>query len=154
LFFNKQFSMSPIRRRGPIRRFEVLDKAKPPPAGAVLFTGSSSIARWSDVAKHFPDYAVIKRGFGGSTIPEVNHFLDRIVLPHRPSAGYRCHSRFPASPYTIRSVASVRPVAEIGGASAAELSAHLEQQHGFKIEPRFIPLYKATLPDLERMAFT
>jgi len=44
-----------------------------------------------------------------------------------------------------------RAVAEIGDASAAELSAHLEKQHGFKIEPRFIPLYKATLRDLERM---
>jgi hypothetical protein len=44
-----------------------------------------------------------------------------------------------------------RAVAEIGNAAAAELSAHLEKQHGFKIEPRFIPLYKATLRDLERM---
>jgi hypothetical protein len=44
-----------------------------------------------------------------------------------------------------------RAVTEIGDASAAELSAHLEKQHGFKIEPRFIPLYKATLQDLERM---
>jgi hypothetical protein len=44
-----------------------------------------------------------------------------------------------------------RAVAEIGDATSAELSAHLEKQHGFKIEPRFIPLYKATLRDLERM---
>jgi hypothetical protein len=44
-----------------------------------------------------------------------------------------------------------RAVAEIGDASAAELSAHLEKQHGFKIEARFIPLYKATLRDVERM---
>jgi lysophospholipase L1-like esterase len=67
-----------------IARFEEQDKAKPPPTGAVLFTGSSSIARWSDVGKHFPDYPVINRGFGGSTIPEVNSYLDRIVLPYKP----------------------------------------------------------------------
>jgi lysophospholipase L1-like esterase len=67
-----------------IARFDEQDKAKPPPTGAVLFTGSSSIARWSDVGKYFPDYPVINRGFGGSTIPEVNHFLDRIVLTHKP----------------------------------------------------------------------
>jgi lysophospholipase L1-like esterase len=67
-----------------IARFEERDKAKPPPAGAVLFTGSSSIARWSDVGKYFPAYPVINRGFGGSTIPEVNHYLDRIVLPYKP----------------------------------------------------------------------
>ena len=44
-----------------------------------------------------------------------------------------------------------RAVAEIGDAAAAELSAHLKKQHGFRIEPRFIPLYKATLRDLEGM---
>jgi hypothetical protein len=43
-----------------------------------------------------------------------------------------------------------RAVAEIGDASAAELSAHMEKQHGVKIEPAFIPLFKATLRDLER----
>lgn len=41
-------------------------------------------------------------------------------------------------------------VAEIGYASAAELSAHLEKKHGVKIQPAFIPLFKATLQDMER----
>jgi hypothetical protein len=45
-----------------------------------------------------------------------------------------------------------RAVAEIGDASASELSAYLEKQHGMKIEPAFIPVFKATLRDLERMA--
>jgi hypothetical protein len=44
-----------------------------------------------------------------------------------------------------------RAVAEIGDASAAELSAHLEKKHGVKIEPAFIPLFKATLQDLEKI---
>jgi hypothetical protein len=43
-----------------------------------------------------------------------------------------------------------RAVDEIGDASAAELSAHLEKKHGVKIEPAFIPLFKATLQDLKR----
>ena len=43
-----------------------------------------------------------------------------------------------------------RAVAEIGYVSAAELSAHLEKKHGVKIEPAFIPLFKATLQDLEK----
>ncbi len=67
-----------------ITRFEEQDRAKPPPKGAVVFTGSSSIARWKDVAKYFPGQPTINRGFGGSTIPEVNYFLDRIVLKHEP----------------------------------------------------------------------
>ena len=43
-----------------------------------------------------------------------------------------------------------RAVAEIGDVSAAELSEHLEKKHGVKIEPAFIPLFKATMQDLER----
>ena len=42
-------------------------------------------------------------------------------------------------------------VAEIGYASAAELAAHMEKKHGVKIDPAFIPVFKATLQDLERM---
>ncbi len=41
-------------------------------------------------------------------------------------------------------------VAEIGDASADELSAHLEKNHGVKIERAFIPIFKATLQQLER----
>ena len=43
-----------------------------------------------------------------------------------------------------------RAVDEIGDASAAELSEHLAKKHGVKIEPAFIPLFKATLKDLKR----
>ena len=41
-------------------------------------------------------------------------------------------------------------IKEIGDASAVELSAHLEKKHGVKIEPAFIPVFKATLEQLER----
>lgn len=74
----------PQRWENIIAKFEKQDQAMPPPAGAVLFTGSSSIALWKDVGKHFPEHAVLNRGFGGSTLPEVNHFLDRVVLKYRP----------------------------------------------------------------------
>ena len=43
-----------------------------------------------------------------------------------------------------------RAVADIGNVSAAELSAHLEKKYGVKIEPAFIPIFKATLLDLDR----
>jgi len=45
--------------------------------------GSSSIRRW-DLSKWFPDLPVLNRGFGGSQISDVNHFLDRVVLKHKP----------------------------------------------------------------------
>jgi lysophospholipase L1-like esterase len=69
-----------------IRAFEAADKKSPPPAGAVLFVGSSSVRFWKTLAQDFPQYNVINRGFGGSYIADSTHFADRIVIPYRPAA--------------------------------------------------------------------
>jgi lysophospholipase L1-like esterase len=66
--------------------FEASDKTNPPPTGAVLFLGSSSIRMWKDMAKDFPNYRVINRGFGGSQISDSIYYADRIVIPYEPSA--------------------------------------------------------------------
>src|SRR5215216_1365691 len=68
-----------------ILAFEASDKTNPPPKNAVLFIGSSSIRMWKNVAKDFPDYRVINRGFGGSQIEDSIHYADRIVFPYVPS---------------------------------------------------------------------
>jgi len=68
-----------------VRAFEAADKTSPPPKGAVLFIGSSSIRLWKSLAKDFPQYNVINRGFGGSQIADSTFYADRIVIPYRPS---------------------------------------------------------------------
>jgi lysophospholipase L1-like esterase len=67
-----------------IRAFEAADRTKPPAPGAVVFVGSSSIKNWSNVAADFPGVPVLNRGFGGSTLADVVHYEDRIVLRYRP----------------------------------------------------------------------
>ncbi|HEX3313853.1 MAG TPA: hypothetical protein VHR72_03125, partial [Gemmataceae bacterium] len=67
-----------------IAGFEAKDKDHPPPKDPIVFTGSSSIARWKDVAKAFPEYPVLNRGFGGSTTPEVIHYFDRVIAVYKP----------------------------------------------------------------------
>jgi lysophospholipase L1-like esterase len=52
--------------------------------GGIVFTGSSSIARWTTLAEDFPKLPVRNHGFGGSIISEVTHFADRIVIPYKP----------------------------------------------------------------------
>ncbi len=61
------------------------ENASPANAGAVVFTGSSSIRLWSTLAQDFPDYKVLNRGFGGSTAAELRQVLD-LVLASRPTA--------------------------------------------------------------------
>jgi len=67
-----------------IAAFEAQDKTNPPPKGAILFIGSSSIRLWKTLAEDFPDLKVINRGFGGSEIADSVHFLDRMVIPYEP----------------------------------------------------------------------
>lgn len=74
----------PARWEADIRAFEEADRTAPPPRGAILFIGSSSIRLWTTLASDFPERPVINRGFGGSQLSDAVHFFDRIVLPYRP----------------------------------------------------------------------
>jgi len=67
-----------------IRAFEAMDKTNPPPRGAILFTGSSSIRKWTTLARDFKTHQVINRGFGGSQISDSVYYADRIVIPYQP----------------------------------------------------------------------
>ena len=69
-----------------IQRFEAADHANPPPKGAILFAGSSSIVYWQSLAEDMAPLTVINRGFGGSQMFELNMFRDRIVTPYAPRA--------------------------------------------------------------------
>lgn len=69
-----------------IRAFEAADKATPPTPGSVLFIGSSSIRMWSTIATDFPNVRTLNRGFGGSWVSDSVRYVDRIVVPYRPSA--------------------------------------------------------------------
>jgi hypothetical protein len=75
---------APSRWESEIAAFEAADRANPPPTGAILFVGSSSIRLWKTLSEGFPDHTVIRRGFGGSLIAESTAFADRIIVPYRP----------------------------------------------------------------------
>lgn len=68
-----------------ILKFERADQQKMPDPGGVLFLGSSTIRKWDTLKEDFPDYAIIRRGFGGSQIEDSRFFADRIIIPYRPA---------------------------------------------------------------------
>ncbi len=79
----KPAAKGPERFESEIAAFEKWDHQNAVPRDAILFVGSSSIRLWQ-TADAFPDLPVINRGFGGSTIADVNYFADRIVFKYRP----------------------------------------------------------------------
>jgi lysophospholipase L1-like esterase len=73
----------PERFETEISAFEKWDHQNAVPKDGILFVGSSTIRLWQ-TADSFPNLPVINRGFGGSTIPDVNYFADRIVFKYKP----------------------------------------------------------------------
>ena len=53
-----------------IQAFKHQDSIQMPPQHAILFVGSSSFTKWTDVQNYFPGYTIINRGFGGSSLPD------------------------------------------------------------------------------------
>ena len=56
------------------------------PEGAIVLVGSSSFARWRTMEADLAPLTVIPRGFGGSTMADVLHYVSRLVMPYRPRA--------------------------------------------------------------------
>lgn len=69
-----------------ILAYEAADRVSPPPAGAIVVTGSSTIRLWTTMATDLAPLDVLPRGFGGSTTVDLDYYLERVVLVYRPRA--------------------------------------------------------------------
>ena len=67
-----------------VSAFRELDSANLPPKNSILFIGSSSFTKWTDVQEYFPGPPIINRAFGGSSLPDLINHVDAIVFPYKP----------------------------------------------------------------------
>ena len=65
-----------------IQAFKRKDSIHFPPKNAILFVGSSSFTKWTDVQEYFPKYKIINRGFGGSTLEDVIRYAGDVIAPY------------------------------------------------------------------------
>lgn len=87
LFFVVAFTNSYSQQQpfySDIQAFKSQDSIHFPPKHAILFVGSSSFTKWTDVQSYFPGYAIINRGFGGSSLPDIIRYADKIIFPYQP----------------------------------------------------------------------
>jgi hypothetical protein len=52
---------------------------------AILFIGSSTFTKWTDVTDYFPDKTIINRGFGGSRFVNLNYYAEDLLNPYQPN---------------------------------------------------------------------
>ena len=67
-----------------IQNFKKQDSVHFPAKNQILFVGSSSFTKWTDVQNYFPGYKIINRGFGGSSLPDVIRYAGDIIFPYHP----------------------------------------------------------------------
>ena len=82
LVFGVTFSQAPFY--DDIRAFKKQDSINPPPQHAILFVGSSSFTKWTDVQSYFPGYTIINRGFGGSSLPDLVRYENDVIFKYKP----------------------------------------------------------------------
>ncbi|MGV8093889.1 MAG: glycosyl hydrolase 115 family protein [Mangrovibacterium sp.] len=73
-----------LRLKSDVQEFRKQDSIQAPLTNAILFMGSSSFTRWTDVQEYFPEYKIINRGFGGSMLTDQIKYAGDIVFPYRP----------------------------------------------------------------------
>lgn len=69
-----------------IAAFAAADRQHRPPPCGFLFVGSSSIRFWKTLGQDMAPLRTVNRGFGGSTIADVDYYFDQVVAPYRPRA--------------------------------------------------------------------
>ncbi len=75
------------RLAGEVAAFAHDDSLSPPPAGAIVFAGSSSLRMWRPrLARDMAPLTVVPRGFGGSTTRDLAVYLDPLVVSVHPRA--------------------------------------------------------------------
>jgi lysophospholipase L1-like esterase len=67
-----------------IQHFRHQDSVQIPPTHPILFVGSSSFTKWTDVQNYFPGYTILNRGFGGSTLLDVLRYEEDVIFKYDP----------------------------------------------------------------------
>jgi lysophospholipase L1-like esterase len=67
-----------------IEGFRKQDSLQAPPADPIVFVGSSSFTIWQSMNKDFPEYPILNRGFGGSSLPDVIRYADEVIIKYHP----------------------------------------------------------------------
>src|SRR6201986_4790483 len=85
VFCTRAFAQTGFPFADEIKAFKHQDSISFPPKDGILFIGSSSIRKWSDLEQRFPGKPIIKRGVGGCELWQlVDYYTPYILFPYHP----------------------------------------------------------------------
>lgn len=84
IFSNDLVAQKKFPFQDDILKFKKQDSIHFPEKGQVLFVGSSSFTKWTDIQDYFAGYKILNRGFGGSSLPDVIRYANDIIFPYQP----------------------------------------------------------------------
>lgn len=67
-----------------IKAFKQQDSTQFPASNQILLIGSSSFTLWKDVQTYFPNYPILNRAFGGSTLVDLIRYRYDVIYPYQP----------------------------------------------------------------------
>ena len=80
----EKYRAAAIKRwEGEIAKLEAKDKEETHPDNSILFLGSSSIRRWTEISTDMAPYHAIERGYGGAKWSDVAVYAERLITPHK-----------------------------------------------------------------------
>jgi lysophospholipase L1-like esterase len=82
--FGSALSQTAPPFRKEIDAFKKKDSLQMPAPNSILFVGSSSFTKWTDVQDYFPGYPILNRGFGGSSLPDLIRYAGEVIYPYKP----------------------------------------------------------------------
>ena len=128
----------PARFVRDFEKFAELDKANPPPAeNLTLFTGSSTIRRWTTLSEDFPEIPVLNRGFGGSQLHQVLHHFDDL---------------FPVTSLNASSCIAAKTTFGTGSQSKNARRIHHPRSPDPQDSSPILPVYLSCKPSPKRMS--
>jgi len=81
----KTFAQQDFPFASEIRAFQHKDSLNFPKPDGILFIGSSSIRKWTDLEQRFPNEPIIRRGVGGCELWQiVDYYTPYILFPYHP----------------------------------------------------------------------
>ncbi|MHB8208191.1 GDSL-type esterase/lipase family protein [Mucilaginibacter sp.] len=85
LVSHRSFAQQDFPFANEIRDFKHQDSLSFPKPDGILFIGSSSIRKWTDLEQRFPGEPIIRRGVGGCELWQlVDYYTSYILFPYHP----------------------------------------------------------------------